>query len=90
METTLHTKLLEVCPYFDLSEIIDKNPFWDPTQYEDIFLCYDSMTSKDDQEIKIVSKHRIKSIDIEMDYWGEINRYTKEPYGKGFAIAINY
>lgn len=31
-------KMLELCPYDDLRQIIEKYPFWDPTLYDDMFI----------------------------------------------------
>ena len=31
-------QMLELCPYDDLQQIIEKYEFWDPSSYDDFFL----------------------------------------------------
>ena len=35
-------------------------------------------------------KQKITCLDLEMEYWGEVNRYTRVPFGLGFAIAVKF
>lgn len=38
----------------------------------------------------IVNKHKITCLDLEMEYWGDVNSYTKVPQGLGFAFALKF
>ena len=34
-----------------------------------------------------VEKLRIRYMDLEMEYWGQIHHLSKEPHGRGFAFG---
>ena len=54
-----------------------------------MYLYYNEEVESSDETINVV-KQKITCLDLEMEYWGEVNRYTRVPFGLGFAIAVKF